>query len=483
MSTPNVNDLLLQLDPTTFTQISGAQLAQMVATALPNTDRGFILVSTDSAGAPNVPNANATTNWQRYLWLRVSAAYVTCYVWNPGGATDATYLNWVTVSSASIGPGTIQGYQIANNTITSANISTISSSQITSGVVPGWLAQFGTNPNFWVNEGLITTNVFDSTSFTWGDLQGGGLVNGVGTPVIKPLAISQGKLALQSVAGNATAATGQIKDNSITTLQLLSNGNTASTSFLSGAVDPWVNITIPTTSIIGLPGVGSGTQTSAAGDVLALAYGRTGYKTVNRAILNLADPTVGGEQTYPQVLIVQPNTATYALVNAQGSNTNAPLGRVLQIQQTQITALTTSSGNIALTSTPTSAGTGVTAVKTAGSTTNFTFTPLSASSTLVIEYVLNVATTVATGYLYAGLYTAIIGTGSSAPVMFGATRIINGTLSPIIASGTMTPGSIAQITFYPAFGSSSNTGYVNSIDGSTSVFGGIASYIRITEYV
>ena len=136
-----------------------------------------------------------TTKWQNYVWLRVQPTYVTAYIWNPNGATDPTFLNWVTISSASIGPGSIQGFQIAANTIPATAIISLSSAQITGSVVAGWLAQLNIANTAYATNGLMNNN-----SPIFGDLNGVGST--VAQPVIGNLAVTQGKLALQSVAGN-----------------------------------------------------------------------------------------------------------------------------------------------------------------------------------------------------------------------------------------------------------------------------------------
>ncbi len=76
MSTPLTTDLIVGLDPTGATAITGAQLAQLVNAANPQNDKGLIIVTTDgSPGNPVVPDASTTTKWQRYLWLRRPLAY------------------------------------------------------------------------------------------------------------------------------------------------------------------------------------------------------------------------------------------------------------------------------------------------------------------------------------------------------------------------------------------------------------------------
>lgn len=283
MSTPNVNDFVVGFDPTAATSITGAQLAQLVNSATPSSDRGLILVSTDAAGLPNVPDANTTAEWKRYMWLRVSATYVTAYVWNPNGATDATYLNWVTLASAAIAPGSIQGYQIANNTIPASAIISLTSAQITGSVVAGWLAQLNLANTAYAVNGLVNNN-----SPMFGVMNGAGST--IATPVFGAAVIPSTAFSPQTIAGSTIAVTSPITDNSLTTRQMANSGAAASTAATTGAVDPANNLIVPTLSQKGIPVAVPVTQAAAVGDVLVIGYGAKGYTSCNRAVLNVAEP-------------------------------------------------------------------------------------------------------------------------------------------------------------------------------------------------
>lgn len=134
----NTNDLALGFDPSALSAITGAQLASLITTATPSSDRGMCLFTTDITGVPVVPAANSTTEWQRFVWIRVSPATntVTAYIWNPGSSYIINYnntstspatpgsinTNWTPLSVTSIPAGSITGSQIANTTIEPANI-------------------------------------------------------------------------------------------------------------------------------------------------------------------------------------------------------------------------------------------------------------------------------------------------------------------------------------------------------------------------
>lgn len=134
-------DLQVGFDPTGYTSISGAQLGQLVNSASPYSDKGLNIWTEDAAGVPDVPDASVTTKWQRYAWIRYSplTQTATMYIWNPDrlfnitytdGSTDFVQSYWNPVSIATIPPGSIFGYMIANGTITKEKIVSIDVSQI-----------------------------------------------------------------------------------------------------------------------------------------------------------------------------------------------------------------------------------------------------------------------------------------------------------------------------------------------------------------
>lgn len=129
-TTPSQIDNRAPFDPTSLVEISGAELLQLVAGLTPNTDKGMAMVTLDISGNPQVPDANTYPKWQNYIWIRRSATSVGVYVWNPTGASDATFLKWQSVNIAGIGAGSIVAAMIADNSITDAKIHDVDWSKI-----------------------------------------------------------------------------------------------------------------------------------------------------------------------------------------------------------------------------------------------------------------------------------------------------------------------------------------------------------------
>ena len=133
MAQPSLLDLTAGLDPTAYTSITGAQLETLVGAATPYTDKGLIVVTVDANdGTPNAPDAITHDKWQNYLWVRISpnSTSAAIYVWNPNTASVADYLQWQTAFSAAIAPGAIQGYMLADGTVTKDKIANIDLSQV-----------------------------------------------------------------------------------------------------------------------------------------------------------------------------------------------------------------------------------------------------------------------------------------------------------------------------------------------------------------
>jgi len=446
MAQPSLQDFLTNLDPTAFTEISGAQLLQLTTGASPYNDKGMLVFSTDVAGIPTVPNAFTITKWSRYMWVRVSSTFVTAYLWNPNGNTDATYLNWVTLNSASIGPGTIQGYQIAASTITSANIQSVSSALITGSVVPGWLAALNDAQTAYVTNGIIQTN-----SPLFGDLGGAG----------------------------STLAVPVIADDAVNSAKLLSNDSGPSTSALLAAVDPANNITVPSKSVVGVISTSNDvpTQNVAAGDVLAVNVlpggGVSGYCTNSKAILKVAEP---GVQTYNQSVVVAATGTTYGVVNSNGSS----FGRILQMVEVYDKAAASINAQCALTSAPTTSNT------THIAALDCTITPVAGTSTLMIEVLVNLSSSTTSFNAVVALMRD--GTANAIAAVVGTRVPAAGSVGTTSLRFSVVGATVGVATTFKVYlaCSGANLIYYNSTDGATVLFGGTLganSHIRVTEYI
>lgn len=239
MAQPLSTDIRAPFDPTGYASITGAQLLQYLTGAFPQIDKGLVVVTEDVAGVPEVPDAEEETKWQNYIWLRKSVTSVAIYLWNDGGTEDATFLKWVTAFSASIAAGSIQGYQIANNTITDGNISNVNWSKITGA----------------------------PSSIASGSAAGGDLTGTYPSPSVASLAITSAKIALNAVKGGASN-------------QLATGADGATLAN---------NIAPTASSTLGSPSGGSA-GASAANDRVVLGVGATAYATVRKVIDSLAEP-------------------------------------------------------------------------------------------------------------------------------------------------------------------------------------------------
>lgn len=128
---PSTQDILPPFDPTGYLSITGAQLLQLISGAVPYIYTGFIIYTVDTGSVANIPNATATVKWKRYLWIRISTSSTSVYVWNDNvPATDPTFLNWTSLSTAGIGVGSIVNAMIADNTIQDIKIANLSYSKL-----------------------------------------------------------------------------------------------------------------------------------------------------------------------------------------------------------------------------------------------------------------------------------------------------------------------------------------------------------------
>jgi len=169
MATPSLLDITPPFDPSNYTEITGAQLYQLVSGLVPFTDKGMIVFTSDDiSGNPEVPDASTNTKWKQYLWIRQSANTTGIYVWcdnksdNSVGGVD--YQKWYPVGISAIPAGSIVGSQIANGTITDINISDVDWSKITN--VPAFVPATGTITAAMLADGCVTASKLSAGGLT-----------------------------------------------------------------------------------------------------------------------------------------------------------------------------------------------------------------------------------------------------------------------------------------------------------------------------
>lgn len=215
-------DFQAPFDPTAYSQISGAQLLELIIAAQPYIDKGLVVTTSDNAGVPIPPDAGTITKFQRYLWLRIvpNNSTIILYAWNPNGQANIAYSdgssttllsNWISIISSAIPPASITGSLIAANTILPGNINLSllatalgfnPSTTVTTGSAPtGGMVSGSFATGFTINAGTVTAAMLAALAITGaqiapatidytkliGDGTAGDMLKSTGTPNIAPI--------------------------------------------------------------------------------------------------------------------------------------------------------------------------------------------------------------------------------------------------------------------------------------------------------
>lgn len=263
MAQPSTQDIVNTVDLTGLAKIEASDINQIVATAIPVTDKGLNVVTTDIATVPQVPAAQTNTKWQQYTWVRRTATIVLVYFWNPVASSDATFLKWQPLSISNIPDGSITDAMLAGD-ITKDKILSLSWSQLED--IPPLTA----------------------TGVASGDLQGT-----YPAPTIKPNAVDSTKLSSDAVTdANRAVGTNAIKDKNVTAQKIADHSLGAPQLLMDLDLSTLTSVTLPAATIAALLAMfvttrhfASAEVNIASGKVIDVAHGLGAKPTIVRGVL------------------------------------------------------------------------------------------------------------------------------------------------------------------------------------------------------
>ena len=146
MPIPNTADFITGFQATGHTSITAAQVDLLVNGATPASDRGLVVVTTDSAGVPQPPNATTTPLFANYIWLRLCplTRAAILHIWNPLANYNMPYSNTSGNTMATFwNPST--GAAVAANSITNAQLAgSITADKLAGGITTSQLVDGNT---------------------------------------------------------------------------------------------------------------------------------------------------------------------------------------------------------------------------------------------------------------------------------------------------------------------------------------------------